>query len=99
MAKKAEYIIKMSNGPVADMTVKGEIIGEWWGIHKREDKGGYALTHLPTGYLVWSSKKKGNLVKLLQEPEFFEIPDHEDAKWRVSIAAAIKRWCDKNGWE
>lgn len=99
MAKTGKYRIKMNIGETADMEVTGTIVGEWWGIHKREDRSGYSLTHLPSGMMVWSSQKKTTLLQLLQEPEFFDLPDHEDPKWRVTIAAAIKRFCDKNGWK
>lgn len=93
MAKVGKYRIHMDDG--TEKEVSGQIYGEWWGIHKREDKM-YALTHLPTGYRVWSSRKKTTLVMLIQEPEFCELPDHEDPVWRARVAKAIQRFCEKN---
>lgn len=93
MAKTGTYRITRDDG--VDQEVKGELVGEWWGIHKRDDSM-YVLTHLPSGMLIWSSRKKTNLKMLLQEPEFFELPDHESVEWRAGIAKAIQRFCEKN---
>lgn len=92
MARNAKYTIQTNNG---NKEVNGTVVGEWWGVHKRDDKT-YALTHLPSGMLVWSSRKKTTLQMLLQEPEFFETPDHQDPEWVKKISLTIKRFCDKN---
>lgn len=93
MAKNGKYKIRKDDGMFEE--VSGVLVGEWWGIHKREDKM-FVLTHIPSGLRVWSSRKKTTLQLLLQEPEFFDQPDVESLAWRNKIAKTIQRFCDKN---
>lgn len=96
MAKKQEYALKM-NGTDKTMTVKGEIYGNF-GLDKR-DTGYFVITHIPSGCLVCSSKKKKDLVTLLEDEEFWEEywsktrPDDEYIKKLAVVVAKYYSQC------
>lgn len=88
--KKQKYFIDKEGEKVE---VEGYVSHDGkWGIDKRDNQY-YVLTHIKTGYLVWSSKTLSFLKKLLQEPEFFE-----DQLTAGELGQVIKRFCQKNGW-
>lgn len=95
MAKKGEYALNM-DPPEYPMKVKGDIYGNF-GIDKRESNY-FVLTHIPSGRLVCSAKKKKELVELLEDEEFSEdywkekIPEKENIK---KLAKVITKFYSK----
>lgn len=88
-------MVNMKDG--LKMEVEGAIMTDQWGIDKREN-GQYVLTHLPSGKLVWSSKKQTFLKLLIQEPEFVRPINDMDIEHLKSLATAICRFSTTNGW-
>ena len=73
--------------------VEGTIIHDKWGIDKRGPTY-YVLTHIPTGYLVWSARTQTFLKTLVQEPEFLKEGEINVKE----IGRAIKRVQEQIGW-
>lgn len=93
--KKITFEIAKENGKE---TVEGEKVSPYYAIYKRPDHY-YALTHLPSGYLVQSARTKTRLKLLAAEPEFFDSIDVDNPEHVMNIARAVKRFNNKMGWK
>lgn len=96
MSKKQRYNISMRDG--STRIVNGATIGFGYGIHKREDNM-YVLTHLASGKKVASSSRLKTLALLANEPEFFLPLDVESMEMVNTLAKAVQRFFNKNGWK
>lgn len=79
-----------------------DIMFDQWAIHNDPfiEKGKrYALTHIPSGKRVWSSKLKTRLKLLVQEPAFFEPFKDTDLRDVKRLGITIREFCEKHGWE
>lgn len=87
--KKTKYEID-KNG--VKETVEGYVFNKIWGVDKRAPQY-FVLTHIPTGYLVDSSRTLKFFKEMLTDPVFFE--EELDVK---KVAEAIKKFRDEK-WE
>lgn len=91
-------LIKLSCKEGGTLDCEAEIMSEQWAIHQDPflETKLYVLTHIPSGKRVWSSKLKGRLKLLVQEPAFFEPLKDTDLRDVKRLGMAIRDFCDRN---
>lgn len=90
--------IKLACKEGGTLDCEAEIMSEQWAIHQDPflETKLYVLTHIPSGKRVWSSKLKGRLKLLVQEPAFFEPLKDTDLRDVKRLGMAIRDFCDRN---
>lgn len=79
--------------------VQAELVGTQWAVHKDFDGKNWVITHVKSGKRVESFRTSKMAKLLLQEPEFFDEIDDTNPEHLAKLAAATKRFRDKNGWK